>query len=66
MQISETSKMAIDGLSVTAVVVTLAGMLPAISAVVTIVWMVIRIIETDTVKQLRQCLRDWKKKRGGE
>jgi hypothetical protein len=47
---SETVKHAVDALSIVTVVGTLADMLPSIAAVFTIVWTVIRIIETNTVQ----------------
>jgi hypothetical protein len=39
-----------DAVSIVTVVGTLANMLPAIAALLTIVWTTIRIIETDTVQ----------------
>jgi|APCry1669189567_1035234.scaffolds.fasta_scaffold168476_1 hypothetical protein len=48
----ETAKMAVDALSVVTVVGTLMEVLPAISALLTVVWMCIRIYETDTVQRL--------------
>jgi chromate transport protein ChrA len=53
----EPIKIAGDILSVTTVVGTLAGILPSIAAVFTIVWTSIRIYETETVQSL---LRKWK------
>lgn len=50
MAISEHSKLIFDGLSVSTVVATLAGWLPALAALVTIVWTGIRIYETQTVQ----------------
>ena len=41
-----------DALSITAVLGTLAGALPAIAAIFTIVWTAIRIYETDTVQKM--------------
>lgn len=49
---SETARQIGDGLSVITVVATLAQWLPAIAALFTIVWTLIRIFETDTVKKL--------------
>jgi chromate transport protein ChrA len=40
----------VDGLSAIAVIATLIGWLPSISALVTIVWVCIRIYETKTVQ----------------
>jgi len=45
-------KYATDGLSFGVLVGTLANALPAIAALMTIVWTLIRIWETDTVKRL--------------
>lgn len=45
-------KQVADTVSVATGVGALAGVLPAISALVTIVWMSIRIWETDTVQRL--------------
>jgi hypothetical protein len=39
-----------DAVSIVTVVGTLANMLPAIAALLTIVWTTIRIVETDTVQ----------------
>lgn len=45
-----------DALSVGTVVATIAGWLPAIAAVLTIIWTAIRIFETKTVQGwLRRC-----------
>lgn len=43
-------KYSVDASAVTVVVATLAGYLPAMATMLTIVWMVIRIYETDTVR----------------
>lgn len=48
----ETAKHVVDGASVGTVLATLAGWLPAIAALFTIVWTVIRIYETDTIQRL--------------
>ena len=48
----ETAKHVVDALSIGTVVATLAGVLPSIAAIFTIVWTVIRIYETDTVQKL--------------
>lgn len=50
MDMQETTKTAMDGVSVATVVGTLAGILPAIAALLTIFWTGIRIFETDTVR----------------
>lgn len=41
-----------DALSIAGVVATLAGWLPAIAALLSIIWSGIRIYETDTVQRL--------------
>ena len=46
------AKHAIDAVSVGTVIGTLAGWLPAIAAVFTIIWTAIRIYETETVQSL--------------
>jgi hypothetical protein len=48
----ETTKYAIDALSVLTVLGTIVDMLPAIAAIFTIVWTAIRIYETETVQRL--------------
>jgi hypothetical protein len=54
----ETAKQFIDGLSLITVVGTLTEMLPSISALLSIVWVGIRIWETDTVQSLFGRKRD--------
>lgn len=49
-QVPEHTKIVGDALSVTTVVATIAGLLPAIAALLTIVWTAIRIYETKTVQ----------------
>jgi hypothetical protein len=49
-EISESTKHAVDALSVVTVVGTLMEFLPAVAAIFTIVWTGIRIWETDTIK----------------
>ena len=44
------AKVAMDGVSLATVVGTLSGVLPAIAALVTIIWTGIRICETATVR----------------
>jgi hypothetical protein len=51
-QNQETLKHIIDGASILTVIGTLVEFLPAVSAVLSIVWVSIRIYETDTVKKL--------------
>ena len=47
----EAVKLITDGLSVVTVIGTLAGLLPAVAALFTIIWTGIRIYETDTVQR---------------
>jgi hypothetical protein len=46
----EEAKAAIDVVAVTTTVSTLIGWLPAVAAALSIIWTVIRIFETETVK----------------
>jgi hypothetical protein len=48
----EQAKVALDAAAVTTTVSTLMGWLPAVAAILSIVWTVIRIAETDTIKNL--------------
>lgn len=48
----ETTKYAIDALSILTVFGTIIDMLPAVAAVFTIIWTAIRIYETDTIQRL--------------
>ena len=48
----DTVKHVLDGASILTVIGTLVEFLPAVSALLTIVWMGIRIYETDTVQKL--------------
>jgi len=48
----ENTKHLVDSASIATVVGTLAGILPAIAALFTIVWTTIRIYESDTVQKL--------------
>lgn len=50
--VSEGTKATADVLSVTTAVATIAGLLPAVAALLTIVWTGIRIYETRTVQRL--------------
>ena len=47
---TETVKHVTDGLSIITVVGTLADILPALAALFSLVWSIIRIMETDTVR----------------
>ena len=48
----ETLKQMLDGASILTVIGTLVEFLPAVSALLSIVWVAIRIYETDTAKRL--------------
>lgn len=50
--LTETAKYAGDALSIGVVVGTLADILPAVAALLTVIWTLIRIFETKTVQQL--------------
>ena len=58
----ETAKHVVDALSIGTVVATLAGILPSIAAIFTIVWTAIRIYETETVQKLMKKLPKRQKK----
>lgn len=47
----EAAKHVVDALSIATVLGTLVDMLPSVAAAFTIVWTIIRIWETDTVKK---------------
>jgi len=51
-QTHETVKHILDGASILTVVGTLVEFLPAVSALLSIIWIAIRIYETDTIQQL--------------
>jgi hypothetical protein len=51
-QNQETLKHVLDGASILTVIGTLVEFLPAVSAVLSIVWVAIRIYETETIKKL--------------
>jgi hypothetical protein len=57
----ETAKTVGDALSIVTVVGTLAEILPAIAALFTIVWTILRIYETNTVQKLLGRNKDVKK-----
>ena len=48
----EEAKVAVDALAVTTTVSTLMGWLPAVAAALSIVWTVVRILETNTIQNL--------------
>ncbi len=58
-QHSEQIKHVADGVSITAVIGAVTGLLPAIAAGVTIIWTGIRIYETKTVR--RWLRRKWRR-----
>lgn len=53
---AEHVKTTVDVLSISTVIATIAGWLPAVAALFTIVWTAIRIWETKTVQGLRKRL----------
>jgi tetrahydromethanopterin S-methyltransferase subunit C len=57
-QNQETLKYALDGASLLTVIGTLVEFLPALSAILSIVWVAIRIYETETVKKLLNRKKD--------
>ena len=59
----EPTKQIVDTFSVATMVGTLAGLLPAIAALLTIIWTAIRIWETDTVPELCRYLFPKRRKR---
>lgn len=52
LQIDEQVKHVGDAISIVTVVGTLANLLPALAAILTIVWTAIRIWETDTIQRM--------------
>lgn len=58
----EDMKQVVDTFSVATMVGTIAGLLPALAALLTVVWTAIRIWETDTVQDLFQKRRKRDKK----
>ena len=58
----EDMKQGVDTFSVATMVGTIAGLLPALAALLTVVWTAIRIWETDTVQDLFQKRRKRDKK----
>lgn len=53
----EGAKQVMDGLSIATAIGTLVNILPALAALVTIIWTAIRIYETSTVQKLIARLR---------
>lgn len=54
----ENTKHLVDSASIATVVGTLAGILPAIAAIFTIIWTTIRIYESDTIQKLINKMSD--------
>jgi chromate transport protein ChrA len=50
--LAEDAKTVVDGLAVGGTVATLAGWLPPVASLLTIVWLSIRIWESDTVQKI--------------
>ncbi len=48
----ETAKHVVDAFSIGTVIGTLAGILPSVAAIFTIIWTSIRIYETETVQRI--------------
>ena len=57
-QNQETLKYALDGAALITVIGTLVEFLPAVSALLSIVWVAIRIYETETMKKLLNRKKD--------
>lgn len=57
MTILETIKSAVDWTSIAVALGTIADVLPAVAATMSIIWLTIRIYETDTVKCWLRCYR---------
>jgi|TARA_R110000868_G_scaffold31232_2_gene114578 hypothetical protein len=57
-QNQETLKHMLDGVSLITVIGTLVEFLPAVSALLSIVWVAIRIYETETMKKLLNRKKD--------
>ena len=61
LPISEHTKHVADVASIGTMLAALAGWLPAIAALLTIIWTAIRIVETDTVQRLWKRWKNRKK-----
>ena len=57
IHVSETTKHAVDAVSVVTVLGTLAEVLPSIAALFTIIWTALRIWEMDTVQSIVRKVR---------
>ena len=57
IHVSETTKHAVDAVSVVTVLGTLAEVLPSIAALFTIIWTALRIWEMDTVQSIVKKIR---------
>ena len=53
----EQAKHVVDILSAASVIALLVGWIPAVSGLLTIIWVAIRIWETDTVREIREYFR---------
>lgn len=51
-QVDEHLKQTLDIVSITTVFGTLMGILPSVAAILSIIWSVVRLYETDTVRKL--------------
>lgn len=63
---TEQAKLVVDAASIGTVIGALAGLLPSIAAVFTIMWTAIRIYETETVQSFLRKRRKPKKTKGSE
>ena len=57
-QVDEHLKQTLDIVSITTVFGTLMGILPSIAALLSIIWSVVRLYETDTVQKLFHKYKD--------
>jgi hypothetical protein len=57
-QVDEHLKQTLDIVSITTVFGTLMGILPSIAALLSIIWSVVRLYETDTVQKLLRKYKD--------
>lgn len=55
---NESTKLAVDGLSLATVVAAMAAWLPPLAALASLVWTAIRIYETDTVQKWLKAWRE--------
>ncbi len=63
VHLSDNVKSFVDGTAMAAAVGVFFQVVPDLISLMTLVWIIIRILETDTVKSLRNDLRDWSSKK---